>query len=434
LAAAAGVAFATVSGVSICGVTRTQVFLDARGKVLRPALTWRDRRSAAWAERLVELAPNGWAEAGQLNAFHPAARVAWLMQNEPANGAALHAVVDPKDYLNFCLTGIIASDIVSSARILAAGRPWPDGGDLFQAGLLPRTLLSIPFLQPTEQVGPVQAGLPGELARLAGVPVFSMANDTWATAAGMGALADGVAYNISGTTEVLGVIGKQPVTAPGLLSVDWGPSLQQIGGPSQSGADTLSWFFDMLTKDGAARRVDTMLSQPRQATPALFLPFLSGERTPYWEPMLRAAWFGLNREHRATDLAYAILEGVAFLNRTVLERAEAAMGDRVQAILFGGGGSANAIWAQIKADVTGRPVRVGEAEQPGLLGGAIVAWTGLGVFPSISEAQQSLVRTARAYEPDPQRSSGYHELFDIWTAAVAAARPISERLAVFRWS
>jgi xylulokinase len=432
LAAAAGPAFAAITGIAICGVTRTQVFLNAAGRVLRPALTWRDARAAERADQLAALAPPGWPELAHLNAFHPAARIAWLAQAEPALFADLAAVVDPKDYLNARLTGRVASDVVSSARLLAAGQTWPDGDDVFARAGLPRRLLEIAFLRPTDRVGTVCAGLPWVPATLVGTPVFSLANDTWATVVGMGALRQGMAYNISGTTEVFGTIGATPVSAQGLLSVDWGQGVQQIGGPSQCGADTLAWFMALLAGANDPGDIATVLAQPRQTAPALFLPFLSGERTPYWEPALRAAWFGLHRQHGATDLAYAILEGVAFLNRTVLERAEAAMGQQAAEIRFGGGGATNATWCQIKADVTCRPMAVAAAPQPGLLGCAIAAWTGLGAYADLPAAQDSLVQIARTYRPDPAKHAAYSALFEVWAQAVAAARPIAQQLAGFR--
>jgi xylulokinase len=426
LAAQSGPAFRQVAGIAVCGITRTQVFLDADGDVLRPALTWRDTRAVSSAARLAAWAPDEWPEKDHLNAFHPAARLLWLAETEPAQFARLHAVVDPKDYLNFRLTGVLATDVVSGARLWAASRPWPGGG-LFAAAGLPASLIAIPFLDPRARLGTVQSGLPGVFAALAGQPVFAMANDTWATAAGMGALRPGVAYNISGTTEVFGAIAAEAATAPGLMSVDWGAGLQQLGGPSQSGADTVAWLMPLLTGDGAA--IERLLAAPRQPEPALFLPFLSGERVPYWEPLLRAAWLGLNRRHGATDLAHAVLEGVAFLNRLTLERAEAATNDPVREIRFGGGGAANPVWCQIKADVTGRTVLVGEAAEPGLLGCAVVAWTGLGAFGDLDAAQRHLVRIAHRYAADPARHAAYGALYALWLDAVAATRPISARLA-----
>ena len=416
LAAQAGDRFDDVAAVAICGVTRTQVFLDAQGQNLRPALTWRDARAAEWATRLSALAPPNWPETPHLNAFHPMARLAWLADAEPECFARLHAVIDPKDYLNFRLTGVIATDVVSGARLWAAS-------SLFPAAGLPGHLTAIPCLDPRTRLTPVQSGLSGALSRLAGRPVFAMANDTWATAAGMGALQAGIAYNISGTTEVFGAIGAEPVTAPGLLSVDWGRSIQQIGGPSQSGADALVWLESLV-----GGSIDALLDKPRQPEPILFLPFLLGERVPYWDPALRAAFLGLNRRHTAADLAYAALEGIAFLNRVVLQRAEAALGAPVREIRFGGGGAKNSKWCQIKADVTGRPVLVGASAEPGLLGGAIVAWTGLGAFPDIAAAQTKLVRMAQRYDPDPARHASYAPHFQIWQDAVAATYDIGSRL------
>ena len=426
LAAASGPAFCQVAGIAICGITRTQVFLDAHGHALRPALTWRDTRAMSSAMRLAALAPDEWPEKEHLNAFHPAARLLWLAEAEPAHFARLHAVVDPKDYLNFRLTGVLATDLVSGARLWAASRPWPGGG-LFAAAGLPASLVAIPFLDPRDLLGLVQPGLTGALATLARVPVYAMANDTWTTAAGMGALRPGVAYNISGTTEVFGAIAAEAATAPGLMSVDWGAGIQQLGGPSQSGADTVAWLMPLLAGHGST--IERLLATPRQPEPAIFLPFLSGERVPYWEPLLRAAWLGLDRRHGASDMAYAVLEGVAFLNRLTLERAEAANRTCVQEIRFGGGGAANRIWCQIKADVTGRTVLVGAAAEPGLLGCAVVAWTGLGVFANLDAAQRHLVRIAHRYDADPARHAAYAPLYALWLEAVAASRPISARLA-----
>jgi xylulokinase len=434
LADAAGPDFAQVAGIAICGATRTQVFLDAAGQPLRPAITWRDARATAEAAHLATLVPPGWAEGAHINAFHPAARLAWLAAHEPGAFARLHSVIDPKDFLNLRLTGLVATDTVSNARLMASAQPWPAGGSLLGALGVPASVGAIPFLAPTAQLGPVRSDLPGALGRLAGVPVFAMGNDTWAMAAGLGALRPGLAYNISGTTEVFGAIGGEPATAPGLMSVDWGAGVQQLGGPSQCGADTVAWLLSLLAEGGtdAAARLDRLLAAPRDPAPALFLPFLQGERVPFWEPMLRGAWLGLHRGHGAGDLAWSVLESVAFLNRLTLERAEAALGAPVEEIRFGGGGSANLHWGQVKADVTGRPVRVGEAAHPGLLGCAIVAWAGLGAFASLEAAQQALVRMTRNHVPDPARHAAYAPHYAAWLAAVEATRPLSATIAALR--
>jgi xylulokinase len=422
--------FSTIEAVAICGVTRTQVFLGRDGRQLRPAMTWKDTRSEAAAARLRDKLTEAHPESARINAFHPLARLAWLREDEEALFRALACVLEPKDYLNARLTGRQAGDPVSMARLLAS-KEIVASIDPFAAIGLSKSILP-PVLEPCVSVGPVLPGLPAPLDRIAGVPVFCSSSDTWVAVAGLGALRAGYAYNISGTTEVLGAVGLEPVEAEGLLTVDW-RGLWQIGGPSQNGADTVSWLLSLLGRQGGepgsvGREIDALLAGQRHPQPLLFLPYLQGERVPYWNPSLRGALLGLNRQHGATDLAYAVLEGVAFLNRIVLERAEAALGGAVAEIRFGGGAAANPVWSQIKADICGRPVVVGASKEPGLLGAAIVAWTGLGRFASLAEAQAKLVAPAARFEPEPARKATYDALFALYRRSEAALAPISADL------
>lgn len=430
LASAAPALFDAVQAVAICGVTRSQVFLDGDGKPLRPAIVWNDCRSARSASRLAAELPPEHPESANVNAFHPLARLAWLRDEEETTFRKLAVVLEPKDYLNFRLTERQASDGISMARLLASARP-VHGVELMgaigsSAGVLP------PILDPCARVGTIVSGHTAPFDRLRGVPVFCCSIDTWASAAGLGALRPGVAFNISGTTEVLGVMSRHFVPAKGLLSVDWG-GLFQLGGPSQNGADTVRWLLSLLGRDESddasiGIAVDALLAQPRHPQALLFLPYLQGERTPYWDPALRGAFIGLNRQHRAVDLAYAVLEGVAYLNRIVLERAEAALGQAVTEIRFGGGAASNTVWRQIKADVCERPVVVGAASQPGALGAALVAWTGLGRFDSLEQAQEELVKVVARHEPDPARTAVHRRMFDLYRRSEASLAEISHAL------
>jgi xylulokinase len=417
--------FASIQGIAICGVTRTQVFLGHDGDELRPAMTWKDARSDGVAARLRKTLASH-PEAGRINAFHPLARLAWLAEAEPEIAHALASVLEPKDYLNFRLTGRQASDPVSLARLIACTESSGDLSGVAAIGLSPDVIPTI--LEPTEIVAPVRAGLPDPFDRLAGIPVFCGCNDTWAAVAGLGALRSGYAYNISGTTEVLGVLGPEQAEAEGLISVDW-RGVWHLGGPSQNGADTAAWLAGLLGSAGPiGETIECLLAGPRHPQPLLFLPYLQGERVPYWDPNLRGAFIGLGRQHGPTDLAYAVLEGVACQNRLVLERAEGALGTRIDEIRFGGGAAANPVWAQVKADICGRPIVVGAAKEPGLLGAAIIAWTGLGRFASLEAAQDALVTIIGRYEPDPARRPAYNALYALYRQSEAALAPISAGL------
>ncbi|WP_353182283.1 FGGY-family carbohydrate kinase [Bosea sp. (in: a-proteobacteria)] len=425
LAREAPALFARIEGIAICGVTRTQIFIGHDGRALRPALTWKDARAGEAAARLrAKLGDH--PEAGRINAFHPLARLAWLAEAEPERFRALARVLEPKDYLNDRLTGRQASDPVSMARLVACAQPGA-ASPLATLGLSAAVIPTL--LAACDRVDPVRAGLPAPFDILAGIPVFCGGNDSWAAAAGLGALRAGYAYNISGTTEVLGVLGPEEVEAEGLITVDWG-GLWHLGGPSQNGADTAAWLAGLLGGSGpVGARIEELLAGPRDPQPLIFLPYLQGERVPYWNPALRGAFIGLNRRHGPTDLAYAVLEGVACLNRIVLERAEAALGRSVGEIRFGGGAAANPVGAQIKADLCGRPVVVGKAREAGLLGAAIIAWTGLGHFPSLAAAQEALAGTDRRYAPDPARQAAYDALYALFRRSEQALAPISAALA-----
>jgi xylulokinase len=432
LADRAPAAFASVEAVALSAITRTQVLIDAHGHPLRDAPTWRDTRATATAAELVAHLPPHHPETAQINAFHPLARLAWLKQHEPHLFSRAAAVLEPKDYLNLRLTGIRMSDRISSARLAAAAAPTRHATDLLSASGIPSTLLP-PLAAPCARVGTIRAGVPAPFDRLAGIPVLCGSNDTWSAVLGLGALQPNLAYNLSGTTEVFGVVSEHAHSAAGLVSVDWG-GVHQLGGPSQNGADTLTWLLSILGHTNhpehfPADQLTALLAQPRHAQPLLFLPYLQGERVPWWDPALRGAFVGLQRAHTPTDLAWAVLEGVAFHNRLVLNRAEAALGRPVDEIRFGGKAASNLQWRQIKADICERPVVAGSAQEAGIVGAAAVAWTGIGEFASLRDAQRYLVQSAARCEPDAARAAFYRPLFELYLNAHSALAPLSHELA-----
>jgi xylulokinase len=293
-------------------------------------MLWRDTRAEKLLPALKAACPGDHPELANISAFHPLARLWWLKHEEEATFIATAKMLEPKDFLHLKLTGTVAGDHVSYARLAAAAAATETGPSLFAAAGLPTSL--IPTLQPPVSiVGRGKPGLPGALAQLAGAAVVAMANDTWASVVGLGAMTPGLAYNLSGTTEVLGLVSNIGAVSAGLLTVDWSAGMHQLGGPSQSGGDCVMWLVELIgghrvSPTEAGAMMDHWLAGAREPEPVLFLPYLQGERVPYWDPHLRGAFVGLNRRHGQTDLAWAVLEGIAFLNRVVLEQAEAATG------------------------------------------------------------------------------------------------------------
>ncbi len=421
-------AFKAADAVAVTGVTRTPVVVDAVGNSLAAAITARDARAHEIAARTA-IDPRSCPEAAHYDAFHPAARLKWISQQSPQAIMHASAVVDPKDFVAARLTGRIASDAISQARLVAAASSI-DGPSLLSRLGLPENLVP-DLLSPGRVIDRVRGELGEPFNALAGKPVVMTSHDTWCGVLGLGALVPGRAYNVSGTTETFGVMTTQPFEAAGLMAVQWGDDLHQLGGPGQNGADVLTWLGTLIGADSQgeiAGKVARALAQPRHAAPLIFLPFLSGERVPFWDAELRAAFLGLSREHNRGDLVWAALEGVACLNRIVLARAEHAAGTAVDEVRLGGGAARIAAWAQIKADVLHRPVSTVTAEEPGVIGAAIAAFMGLRTFDTLAQAQQLLVRVARRFEPRAHTRDFYHALGLLFEQAHDGVRPISHGL------
>ncbi len=417
-----------VVAVAICGFTRSQVFLDREGEPVRPAITFRDSRAQGAVEDVL-LRPQvkNHPLARHLNAFHPLARLLWLKHNEEAAWKNTQSVVEPKDYLNFKLTGSLASDSISQFWLVSA----MEGGVGALAELAGLDKAVLPTIRrPHEVVGTVLPNMPGSLSKIAGAAVFCGSNDTWTAAAGIGALKPSRGYCISGSSEVFGIMSDKKAEAPGLVTIPWGEAMWQLGGPGLNGANVLTWMVNSLMPDERPfeERLENLLSQ-QTGLPLLFHPYLHGERTPLWDRDIRACFMGLMAAHKPGDLVRGTMEGISFVNRMVLERAEAASGVEVQEIRLAGGGARNAYWNQIRADILKRPVLVSDTEEVGLLGCLALARLGLSLANDIAEAADGISTRFLRYEPRLAESLVYDDLYAIFQDTVETVRLASHRLA-----
>ncbi len=344
---------AKVIGVCICGLTRTQVLLDARGAPVGPAILFRDRRAAGIAR-----------EMDGVTAFDAEARLAWVERHQPRRFARIAKVVEPKDYLSYRLTGEHAP---------LDAKPW-------------------------QKVGTVSA-----LRQIAGAPVFAGAMDTWASAVGAGAVRSGQAYDVAGTSEAVGLLTAEPVRARGLMSLPWTEHTHQVGGPTQAGADCARWCHDLLRVKGPlAAAIERAGRLPPHADQPLFLPYLSGERAPVWSSEVRAAFHNVDRASGADEFLRATMEGTAMAVRDILDHAHAATPMHAVELRVTGGGARSDAWCRIKADVTGLPVLRSAQSETGVIGAAMAATVGLRVHENMSHAADAMVRSLRRFAPRPQ--------------------------------
>jgi xylulokinase len=422
-----------IIGIVVSGITRTQVFLDKNGKLIRPAMNWADGRARAQAEKVAHARAQIGLEGktfGPVNVFHTLARLLWVKENEPDVFARLHIILEPKDYMNYRLTGELGGDLISLSRILTvSGQNLPI--DLLNLLDLPPHMIP-PLRNPQTQLGVVRDSLEQPLDRLAGTPVFVGGMDAWCGSLGIGAQKTGCAYNVSGTSEVFGIVTDSFKEVPNLVTLPWGIGLYQIGGPSQAGADCMAWFIEAFGDRGLnsepAVAMKKLPEMKRQPEPILFMPYLRGERVPLWDPDVRGLFLGMNRRHSWADFMWAIIEGVSFANRQILELASTDGTQAVQEIRITGGAATSDLWCQIKADVLNLPVIRTRSTEAGLLGGAMLALVGLGRHSNIDECQKQFVKIERTFRPRPERTAIYDQLYKRWIETQTHLLPLSRQL------
>jgi xylulokinase len=372
------------------------VLLDRRGRALGPAICFRDRRAAGEAATVAgHFALDNPADA--ITPFHPLARLAWVARRQPAVFRRVATVLEPKDYLNARLTGVAAADAVTYSRFDPLGRP-PAALPAWLGRCL-ELLLDLPRLPPWAPLGEVVTREP-PFDRLAGLPVLAGAMDAWTAAVGAGASRPGQAYDVAGTSEVVGLLTRAAARVPGLVSLRWAEDVYQVGGPTQAGADCARWAHRTFRVRGPlARAVERAGALPPAEDRPVFLPYLAGERAPVWRADVRAALEGVLDRHIPDELLRSVLEGVAHAVRDILAAASAGAGARPSEIRLAGGGARSDAWCQLKADVLGLPVLRAARDETGLLGAGMAAAVGLGWHRSLDAAARAMSATGRVFEP-----------------------------------
>ena len=399
-----GAELARLEAMGLSGQMHGAVLLDDANQVLRPAILWNDGRSSAQCEALTRALPDLGRLSGNLAMpGFTAPKLLWVREHEPAIFDRTALVLLPKDWLRLQLTGEAVSEMSDAAGTLwldQAERDWSD--ELLRATGLARAQMPR-LVEGSEVSGHI---LP-ELCRRWGlperVPVAGGAGDNAASAIGMGLVEPGQGFVSLGTSGVVFVCGDRFEPNPEqavhafchALPASWHQMSVML-----SAASALSWATRLLGyADEAALTADaaTLDSDRRERAP-LFLPYLSGERSPHNDPCAQASWTGLVHEHQRADLAYAVAEGVGFGLLDGLRTLNQG-GPALSALSLVGGGARSAWWAQLLADILQLRLDVQQgSELGGALGAARLGWLAAGGRVDEVCLQPPV---ARSYRPDP---------------------------------
>jgi xylulokinase len=411
-------ALAATRGLGLSGQMHGATLLDAGDRPLRPAILWNDVRAARECLELLERVPEATAITGNLAMpGFTAPKLLWVARHEPEIFARVATVLLPKDYLRLRLTGEKISDLSDAAGTLwldVARRDWSDAM-LAGCGLGRAQMPSL--VEGSAPAGRLRPELAAAWGMTGPVTVAGGGGDNAASAVGIGAVKAGEGFVSLGTSGVVFVVNDRFAPNPAravhafchALPGRWHQMSVML-----SAASALRWVTHLTGAHGeaeAAAEAGTLTPLERARAP-LFLPYLSGERTPHNDPGALGVFFGLDHATDRRALVYAVMEGVAFGLTDGLDALRAA-GTRPGALSLVGGGARSALWAQLLADSMGTPVEVhAGAEAGAALGAARLAMLACGAK---EDAVCTRPAVERGHRPEP-----------------AAAGPLAGRLERFR--
>ncbi len=417
--------FSAIAGIGLSGQMHGATLLDERDQILRPCILWNDTRSYREAAAL-DADPAFRAITG--NIVFPgftAPKLVWVANNEPDIFARTRKVLLPKDYLRLWLTGEYVSDMSDSA-----GTSWLDtGARRWSRELLDKTSLTedqMPRLaEGTEATGRLRAELAAEWGIASQPVVAGGAGDNAASACGMGTVKPGHAFVSLGTSGVLfaanGAYQPKPESAVHAFCHALPDTWHQMG-VILSAASALDWYARLVGKTAYEldKELGDTLNAPGSAT---FLPYLSGERTPYNDAKIRGVFSGLEHESDQRALTQAVLEGVAFAIRDNLAALQSA-GTDISALTAVGGGSRSTYWLKAIATALNVPVALPEeGDFGGAFGAArlgLIAATGADPFAVCTPP-----RTERTIEPEAALTPAYEEAYQRYRALYPALHALA---------
>jgi xylulokinase len=421
-----------VEGLAIVGPAHNVALLDEHGAILRPTIHWSDLRSAPQCAQLQAQAGSRiFTVTGQpVNPSWTLAQLLWLRQNEPQTWMRLRRVLVTKDYVRCTFTGCYATDRFDAIGLqlfdLALDR-WSEE----MCGLID---FPLEWLPPVESAFTVAGGLLSEAAAATGLPtgtpVAVGSADVTVEAFGVGAVEPGAAIVKLGTAGCVNLVTAAPHPSAQTLTYrhvagDYGFTIAA----TNSGTGALTWFRKTFCSPTMSfGEISVLAAQaPPGADGLIFHPYLSGERTPYWDPQLRGDFVGIGAHHELRHFARAVMEGVAFSLADCLTSVQ-ALGEPVDDIRIVGGGAKSDLWRQIVADVLGRPL-IKPAVEDAAFGAALLAGVAVGVFANWRTALAQCGSHETVIQPDAARHELYHSYFAIYRSVTHDLVIHSHRLA-----
>lgn len=425
-----GVESGEIAGISIDATSSTVLAMDEKDRHLRQAIMWMDVRASDQASRIAKtgddaLKYNGY---GPVSAEWGLPKALWIKENEPEVYKNAQHICDCSDWLIHRLTGEWASSINITSTKYYYDRD--EGGypeDLYEAVNAGDLLDKFPknVLDMGAVVGGLRKETADELGLKANIPVAQGGLDAYVGALGLGVVEPGKVALITGSSHVMIGQTSQPIHDPGF----WGaytdaliPGQYTVEAGQASTGSIVAWFKNQFASDAAAkakdRGVDTydVLTEMAQDVPIgsdglIVLDYFQGNRSPYTDPLARGAMWGLTLSHTPGHVFRGIIEGICYGTENILRTMRESDFELEETVVSGGPAKSD-LWMQIHADVSNMPISFTRVSEGPVLGSAMLAAVGAGIYPDIPAAAKNMVHTSETIEPDPDRHEEYQFYLD----------------------
>lgn len=424
---------AQVAGIGAAGQMHGLVVLDENDEVIRPAILWNDGRTQAQTDDLnAKIGKEALTRYTGNIAFagFTAPKLLWMRENEPENFARISKIMLPKDYINYCMTGVHCTDYSDASGTLlldVRNKRWsPEMLDIcdVREEQLPQLYESY------ESVSTLKPQMAKELDLHAGVLVAAGAGDNAAAAVGTGTVGEGkcnISLGTSGTIFISSRTfrGDKANALHAFAHADGGFHLM---GCMLSAASCNKWFMeDILKTEDYGVEQEKIVPEKLGQNHVYYLPYLMGERAPHNDAAARSCFIGMTMDTTRADMTQAVLEGVAFGIRDSLEAAR-ALGVDIHSSMICGGGAKSPLWKKMMANILNLRLTEPETEQGPGYGGAILAAVACGAFSSVAEAAEKLVKITAKIDPDPKLAALYDARYRTWHKLYPALKPIFPEL------
>lgn len=417
-----------VQAVALTGQMHTAVLLDAERRPIHPVILWLDRRASAETRELqqeLKLPPY------QLNSTYTLPKLLWLARHAPQAAAQAHYLLWPKDYLRFRLTGRILTDITEAggaALLDWTTKTWAKER-LERVGFRPEILP--PLHSFTDEAGPLRADVARQLGLSPTARVIVGAGDVLALVTAAPPALGRVTCSLGTSSMVFTPLAEGQVVEDPLGRLYTYPLLPYplLGGVSSTTGASLQWLWRSVFGEEAPfeQMIAAALRIPARADGLIFLPYLSGERSPYWNDGLRGAFYGFTMTHSRAHMARAVMEGVAFSLRCLLD-IYAELGVKVTEIALAGGGASTTGWPQMIADICRLPVLVYSGQETVTRGLYAFACLALGDAASFGEALGRTFGAGETVLADTATAAAYDPLYRRYRALSDFAHQTLSRL------